>query len=98
MISFSGSFINNEWSGATATAIDVTNPKDGSVAGTISDCGAAEAEAALAAAKKAFPGWAGLGIDGRAKHILAWKTALVANRYSMELTNRLMPPLQEVMN
>ena len=80
MATFTGSFVNNAWRRISVETITVTNPSDGTVAGTISNCGAAEATAALSAAKSAFPSWSALGIDGRAAHILAWKAALLANK------------------
>ena len=43
-------------------------------------CGSAETEKALKAADKAFPSWSKLGIEGRSKHILAFRDALTSQK------------------
>ncbi len=63
MTSFNGylleaNLIGGEWTGAAeGGTIDVTNPATGAVLGTVPNCGAGETEAAIAAAKAAFPAW-----------------------------------------
>ena len=46
----------------------------------VSACGKDQANNALQAAEKAQPGWSKLGIEGRAKHILAYRDALLAKK------------------
>ena len=51
-------FIGGEWTGAASGAtLDVDNPATGAVIGTIPDCGEAETQAAVDAAKAAWPAW-----------------------------------------
>ena len=57
-------WINGERVGSAETFTN-TSPIDGSFLGEISRGGQAEAEAAVAAAKAAFPAWAALGPKGR---------------------------------
>jgi aminomuconate-semialdehyde/2-hydroxymuconate-6-semialdehyde dehydrogenase len=52
---------------ASATTFDDVSPIDGTVLGQVARGGQAEADAAVAAARAAFPAWAALGADGRAE-------------------------------
>ena len=52
-------YIDGDWVGATdGTTFAVTNPATGERISDVPDMGAAETEAAIAAAEKAFPAWA----------------------------------------
>lgn len=51
---------------ASASTFEDHSPIDGSHLGDIARGGADEVDAAVAAAREAFPGWAGLGATGRA--------------------------------
>ena len=64
MTSFNGAFIDNAWTGGTET-IDVVNPANAEVIGTISPCGPKEAEDALSAAQRAAATWGALSIDAQ---------------------------------
>ena len=80
-MSFSGAFINNAWVGGEALEnISVLDPSSGSECGKISAGGAAQANAALAAAQAAAPGWGKLSIDARAKLIEGWKSSLIEHK------------------
>ena len=79
MTSFNGAFIDNAWTGGTET-IDVVNPANAEVIGTISPCGPKEAEDALSAAQRAAATWGALSIDAREAHIEAWKAKLLENK------------------
>jgi len=50
---------------ASADTFDVHSPIDGSLLGAVARGGQSEIDAAVAAAKAAFPAWAALGPDGR---------------------------------
>ncbi|UWQ18809.1 NAD-dependent succinate-semialdehyde dehydrogenase [Jannaschia sp. M317] len=64
--------IGGDWVGADSGAtIDVTNPADGSVIGTVPKAGRAETERAIAAASAAFEGFAGMPLMERCN--LLWK-------------------------
>ena len=77
MVSFQGALIDGKWSGGEGCSgkkdIAVLNPGTGETIGTVSACEKKDADLALVAAERAFPAWSKLGIDGRAKHILAFR-------------------------
>ena len=50
--------IAGEWRGSDSSACDVSNPASGELLGTVPDFGAEETNAAIDAAKAAFPIWA----------------------------------------
>jgi succinate-semialdehyde dehydrogenase/glutarate-semialdehyde dehydrogenase len=53
-------YIDGEWRGALGGGVfEVTNPYNGAVIGSVPDGGQADASAAIDAAARAFPGWAG---------------------------------------
>ena len=81
MSSFTGAFIDNTWSGGDGLeSISVINPCTGEECGKVSACGAAQADAALAAAQAAAPGWGKLSIDARAALLEGWKAQLLAHK------------------
>jgi succinate-semialdehyde dehydrogenase/glutarate-semialdehyde dehydrogenase len=67
-------YVNGEWIDARGGAMfEVTNPATGEVIGTMPDGGAADAEAAIAAADAAFPAWSSTTAFKRADILMkAW--------------------------
>jgi len=63
----------------TAATFAVTNPADGSHIADVPDMGAAETEAAVAAAKTAFAGWFALTARARADILRRWYELILAN-------------------
>jgi succinate-semialdehyde dehydrogenase/glutarate-semialdehyde dehydrogenase len=53
-------FIDGEWKGQGLNRIDVYNPADGSVVGTVASGGKEETLDAIEAAHAAFPAWSRL--------------------------------------
>ncbi len=70
-------FIDGIWTGGDTTFPD-TNPFDGSLVAEIAAGGRAEAEAAVAAAARAFPAWAAMGPSERQRLFL--KAADIVDR------------------
>jgi malonate-semialdehyde dehydrogenase (acetylating)/methylmalonate-semialdehyde dehydrogenase len=70
-----GEFVDNNG----ARTIDVTNPADGSVISHVPLSGTAEIDRAVAAARKAFPGWSGMPIKERVQVFFRYKTLLEKN-------------------
>ncbi len=64
-------YVNGEWLTA-ASAIEVTNPFDGSVVGRVPKFGRAETEKAIKAAAAAWPSWRGRTPKARAAVLRAW--------------------------
>ncbi|MEM8851774.1 MAG: NAD-dependent succinate-semialdehyde dehydrogenase [Pseudomonadota bacterium] len=90
--------VAGEWIGADGGAtIDVTNPVDGSVIGTVPKAGTAETERAIAAASDAFPGFRDMSLMDRCA--LLWKLhdALMDNQADLAelLTVEMGKPLAE---
>lgn len=80
MLTF-GQWINNkETPSLDSATIDVENPSDGSIVGRVPAGCAADAEAALAAAKKAQPAWAKTPVGDRAKVLKGIATVIRENR------------------
>ena len=75
MKSYQGALIDGKWSGKSFNGKDIAviNPGNGETIGSVSACDKKEADLALVAAERAFPAWSKLGIDGRSKHILAFR-------------------------
>jgi malonate-semialdehyde dehydrogenase (acetylating)/methylmalonate-semialdehyde dehydrogenase len=59
--------------------LEVTNPADGSVISRVPLCGAREVDAAVDAARRALPGWAGTPIKERAQVFYRYKALLEKN-------------------
>lgn len=70
-------FVDGVWTGGDAVFPD-TNPLDGSLVAEIAAGGRAEAEAAVAAAARAFPAWAAMGPSERQRLFL--KAAEIVDR------------------
>ncbi|MYM57193.1 aldehyde dehydrogenase family protein [Thalassovita mangrovi] len=78
-----GMYINGQWVTPAATFDDL-NPSDGSVWAKAPDGGAAEARAAIEVAHAAFPAWADLMFQDRARLML--KAAEVWEKRQMDFT------------
>ena len=66
-------WIDNQRTGSSdGRTFTVEDPADGTVLATLPDCGAVEAEAAVAAAQRAFSSWRTLLAKERAQHLQAW--------------------------
>ena len=61
----------------SARTFDSTSPATGEVVGTFPLDGPEQVAAAVARAREAAGGWAGLGFDGRRRALLAYKALLV---------------------
>jgi aminomuconate-semialdehyde/2-hydroxymuconate-6-semialdehyde dehydrogenase len=74
---------------AGADALDLHSPIDGSPLGTIAAGGPAEVDAAVAAARAAFPAWAALGPEGRAPVLERFAAGIRARRDDLALVETL---------
>ena len=78
--------INGEWRDADSTAtINVTNPADGSVIGTIPKMGASETRRAIEAANAALPAWRAKLAKERANILRKWFELMIANTDDLAL-------------
>jgi len=78
--------INGEWRDADSKAtINVTNPADGSVIGTIPKMGASEARRAIEAANAALPAWRARLAKERANILRKWFELMIANTDDLAL-------------
>ena len=76
-------FIDGRWSPAQAgRRIEIRDPATGDMVGTSALAGAADVDLAVAAAKRALPGWAATHADGRAR-ILHRAADLIAERLAV---------------
>ena len=79
-------YINGEWRDADSKAtINVTNPADGSVIGTIPRMGAAETRRAIEAANAALPAWRAKLAKERANILRKWFELMIANTDDLAL-------------
>ncbi|MFJ9390469.1 aldehyde dehydrogenase family protein [Nocardioides sp. NPDC101246] len=65
---------------AKRRVVDVVNPADGSIVGSVTDMGAAEVAALAASLRDAQPAWEEIGPEGRKKFLLAWLDWIVDNK------------------
>ncbi len=73
-------FIGGEWRQASTLAmLAVDNPADGSILGSVPDCGTADTEAAIAAAHAAWPAWRALTAGARADLLERWHALILAH-------------------
>jgi succinate-semialdehyde dehydrogenase / glutarate-semialdehyde dehydrogenase len=63
-------YINGSWTGDTLEKIEVYNPANGEVVGTVPACGKAETDAAIEAAHEAFAGWSKRTAYDRAAYLM----------------------------
>ena len=72
-----GLFIGGRWvKGKSGESFDVINPATTARLARVTQAGEADADAAVAAARKAFPAWAGLSGHARARHLYALARAV----------------------
>ncbi len=72
--------IDGAWTPAAGgDTLEVTDPATGAAIGTIPAGGAADAEAAIAAASRALPAWRRRTADDRANLLEAWHALILAN-------------------
>ncbi len=91
-------YINGEWVAAdSGQTIDVTNPANGQVIGTIPNSGAAETSRAIDAAKAAFPEFAAMSLMDRVGLLWKMHDALMDNQTALGelLTIEMGKPLAE---
>ncbi len=75
------SFIQGEWRDANnQQTIDVTNPANGQLLGTVPKMGAGETRAAIEAANQALPAWRALTAKERAVILRRWFDLMMANQ------------------
>jgi len=74
----SGTLIDGEWT-KTAQSFAVTNPATSEYIASVPNLGAADAEHAIAAARRAFPGWAAKSGKERAQILRKWFDLILAN-------------------
>ncbi|HQS95926.1 MAG: succinate-semialdehyde dehydrogenase (NADP(+)) [Novosphingobium sp. 17-62-19] len=72
-------FIDGGWVASGLPGLDVTNPATGEVIGTVPECGAAETEAAIAAAQASWPDWRRRTAGERAALLESWHALVLAN-------------------
>ncbi|HUP50306.1 MAG TPA: CoA-acylating methylmalonate-semialdehyde dehydrogenase [Thermoanaerobaculia bacterium] len=72
-------FIGGKFSETSCEHLDVTNPADGSLISRVPLSPAGEVDRAVAAARAAFPGWAGTPIKERVQVFFRYKTLLEKN-------------------
>ncbi len=74
-------YIDGTWQDAdSGETVEVTNPADGSVLGTVPKMGAAETRRAIEAAEKAFPAWAAKTAKERATILRRWYDLMMENQ------------------
>ena len=74
-------FENGRWcDAADGGTIDVTNPANGAVIGTVPDMGAAETRQAIEAARLAYPGWRAMLAKDRAAVLRRWGDLMLEHR------------------
>jgi len=77
-------YVNGAWvDGAGGATIAVTNPATGAALGTIPATAGAGAEAAVAAAHRAFPSWAAKTAKERAVLLRRWFELIMANQHDL---------------
>ncbi len=74
-------YIGGEWQDAdSGETIEVTNPADGSVLGTVPKMGAAETRRAIEAASAAYPAWRANSAKERSVILRNWYELMMANQ------------------
>jgi len=94
-------FINGNWlEAASGKILEVTNPADGSIIGTVPNMGRQETVAAIEAAREAFPHWKALLAKERDALMKQWYQLIMAHQ--QELANIIVleegKPMQEALN
>ncbi|WP_114856911.1 NADP-dependent succinate-semialdehyde dehydrogenase [Azospirillum brasilense] len=80
LLRFQG-FVDGRWIDAdSGKTVEVTNPADGSVLGSVPMMGADETRRAIDAAERAWPAWRALTAKERAKVLRTWFDLMMANQ------------------
>ncbi|ALJ35479.1 NADP-dependent succinate-semialdehyde dehydrogenase I [Azospirillum brasilense] len=80
LLRFQG-FVDGRWIDAdSGKTVEVTNPADGSVLGSVPMMGADETRRAIDAAERAWPAWRALTAKERAKTLRTWFDLMMANQ------------------
>ncbi|OYD85505.1 NADP-dependent succinate-semialdehyde dehydrogenase [Azospirillum brasilense] len=80
LLRFQG-FVDGRWIDAdSGKTVEVTNPADGSVLGSVPMMGADETRRAIEAAERAWPAWRALTAKERAKTLRTWFDLMMANQ------------------
>ncbi len=80
------SYLDGEWIDAdSGMRFDVDNPADGSIVGSVPDCGAAETRRAIAAANAALPAWRALTAKQRSALLRRWFDLMLLNADDLAL-------------
>jgi succinate-semialdehyde dehydrogenase/glutarate-semialdehyde dehydrogenase len=72
-------YIDGTWTDGSAGRFDVRNPADGGKLAEVADCGSADAETAIAAASRAWPGWRSRTAKDRAAILKRWNDLILSN-------------------
>jgi succinate-semialdehyde dehydrogenase/glutarate-semialdehyde dehydrogenase len=79
-------FVNGRWiDGADGAVIEVHNPANGELLGTVPSLGREETAAAIAAADDAWPGWRSMTAHERARIIRRWYDLIVAHQKDLAM-------------
>jgi succinate-semialdehyde dehydrogenase / glutarate-semialdehyde dehydrogenase len=79
-------YVDGAWAEADSRKrIDVDNPADGSILGSVPDMGAAETRRAIDAANAALPAWRALPAKERSKILRRWYDLIMANADDLAL-------------
>ncbi len=80
------SYVDGEWIDAdSGMRFDVDNPADGSIVGSVPDCGAAETKRAITAANAALPAWRALTAKQRSALLRRWYELMLLNADDLAL-------------
>ena len=71
-----GVFIGGRWTNGAGDAFDVINPSTRETLARVAQAGQDDVDAAVVAARKAFPAWSGLSAHARARHLYALARAV----------------------
>jgi len=72
-------YIDGAWMDGSAGRFDVRNPADGGKLAEVANCGAPDAERAIAAASRAWPAWRSLTAKDRAAILKRWNDLILSN-------------------
>ncbi|KIL51868.1 NAD-dependent succinate-semialdehyde dehydrogenase [Jeotgalibacillus soli] len=90
-------FINGQWIESGDGVIDVYNPANGELVGTVPNGGEEEATRAIEAAAAAFPEWSAKTVYERAEILMKWHDLLLEHKEDLgkTLTTEMGKPLKE---
>jgi succinate-semialdehyde dehydrogenase/glutarate-semialdehyde dehydrogenase len=72
-------YIDGAWMDGSAGRFDVRNPADGGKLAEVANCGAPDAERAIAAASRAWPAWRSRTAKDRAAILKRWNDLILSN-------------------